>query len=92
MTLEHATIYAAAFNCKLEEISPRLAATVSAASKVASMTDSAPWPFKNVTPNEYYNVLTEEIRNSIEQTAMQFVKARTPEPKHKTPEKASRAA
>lgn len=92
MTLAHATIYAIGFKCDLAEISPRHATEVAAALSVMGSPIATRWPFKTVTPSQYFDLLPEETRTIVDSTVAQFVKANSPATKQRAPEKAPRAA
>ena len=89
LSMKAAKGFAKGLSCPISAFSKRLAAEVTDASALngpASIQASdAHWPFSTVTPDQYYNVLTQTQRDILEATAHSFVGVREPPTKQPTP-------
>ena len=89
LSLKAARGFAKGLQCKISAFSPRLSTAVDEASAV-NQPESLPkqWPFLTVTPDQYWNVLTQTQRDILEATAHSFTGpgARESPSKHSTPE------
>jgi hypothetical protein len=89
ISLKAARGFATGLGCSISEFSKRLAAEVESANAVngTAMTraSDANWPFTTVTPDQYFEVLSQTQRDILEATAHSFVSAREPPEKQQTP-------
>ena len=76
LSLKAARGFARGLGCHISDFSERLSATVDDAREVnQSRPISRQWPFLTVTPDQYWNELTQAHRDILEATANSFVAA-----------------
>lgn len=97
LSMKAAAGFSKGLGVPISSFSGRLAAeaeklTAAATPSITQLKDHASWPFKNVTPLQYRNFLTDANREAIESMVMQLVKANEATEKHETPAENQRAS
>lgn len=94
LSLKAAKGFATGLGCPISAFSNRLAAEVESASAVngrpaLTRASDANWPFTTVTPDQYFEVLSQAQRDIIEAMAHSLVNSRDAPEKHQSPEEMS---
>lgn len=93
LSLKAAIGFAKGLGCPIGAFSKRLAAEVAAASAVngpaLTRASDANWPFSTVTPDQYFEVLSQAQRDIIEAMTHSLVNSRDGPEKQQSPEKMS---
>lgn len=93
LSLKAAKGFALGLGCPISAFSKRLAAEVESASAVnrpaLTRASDASWPFTTVTPDQYFDVLSQAQRDIVEAMTHSLVNSRDDPSKHRTPEEMS---
>ena len=93
LSLKAAIGFAKGLGCPISAFSKRLAAEVAAASAVngpaLTRASDSNWPFATVTPDQYFEVLSQAQRDIVEAMANTLVNSRDAPGKHQSPAKMS---
>ncbi len=93
LSLKAAKGFAKGLGCPISAFSKRLASEVESASAVngpaLTRASDTHWPFATVTPDQYFEVLSQAQRDILEAMAHSLVNSRDGPEKHQPPEKMS---